>query len=151
MGSFVGLSRSRKRGNVQVVINKCYGGFSLSREAFQRFREMGQPNAVAEDDPLSDGYVDRAVAAEGEKFGHDSVRRSAEATVRMYKLDRGGSYLRDIPRNDPRLVQIISELGAKANGGSARLKIIEIPDDAKWEVEEYDGMEWIAETHRRWG
>ena len=33
----------------------------------------------------------------------------------------------------------------------AELKIVDIPDGVNWEVEEYDGNEWIAETHRRWG
>ncbi len=25
-----------------------------------------------------------------------------------------------------------------------------IPDDVKWQIEEYDGLEWIAEKHRTW-
>jgi hypothetical protein len=28
--------------------------------------------------------------------------------------------------------------------------VIEIPDDVEWEVEEYDGLEWVAEKHRTW-
>ena len=32
----------------------------------------------------------------------------------------------------------------------AKLKIVEIPDDVEWIIEEYDGKEWIAEDHRRW-
>ena len=32
----------------------------------------------------------------------------------------------------------------------AQLKIVEIPDDVKWIVEEYDGIELIAEVHRTW-
>ena len=31
------------------------------------------------------------------------------------------------------------------------LKIIEIPDDVDWIIEEYDGNEWVAEKHRTWG
>lgn len=26
----------------------------------------------------------------------------------------------------------------------------EVPDDVQWQIEEYDGREWVAETHRTW-
>lgn len=57
---------------------------------------------------------------------------------------------RDIPRDDPYLVKIVEELGLEANGDFAHLKIVEIPADVKWQIEEYDGIEWIAEKHRTW-
>jgi len=57
---------------------------------------------------------------------------------------------RDIPRNDPFLIQVIEELGKQANGKYSLLKIIDIPDDVDWEIEEYDDWEWVAEKHRRW-
>ncbi len=37
------------------------------------------------------------------------------------------------------------------NQNFAKLKVVEIPDDVDWEVENYDGIEWIAEKHRIWG
>jgi hypothetical protein len=36
------------------------------------------------------------------------------------------------------------------NGDFAELKVVEIPDDVQWQIEEYDGKEWIAEKHRTW-
>ena len=30
------------------------------------------------------------------------------------------------------------------------LEIVEVPDDVDLYIEEYDGKEWIAETHRTW-
>lgn len=59
-------------------------------------------------------------------------------------------YSRNIPRDDTALVQTVEELGALANGSFARLKIVEIPNDVNWYVEEYDGLEWVAERHRTW-
>jgi len=44
----------------------------------------------------------------------------------------------------------VEELGEKANGQCADLKIVEIPDDVEYEIEEYDGVEWVAENHRTW-
>ena len=30
------------------------------------------------------------------------------------------------------------------------LGIVEIPDGVEWEIEEYDGDEWVSEKHRKW-
>lgn len=57
---------------------------------------------------------------------------------------------RDIPRDDPYLVQIVRNLGMSANGPHSSLKIVEIPGDVKWHIAEYDGAEWVAEDHRTW-
>ena len=35
-------------------------------------------------------------------------------------------------------------------GCCSRLKVVEIPDGIEWQIEEYDGKEWVAETHRTW-
>lgn len=56
----------------------------------------------------------------------------------------------EICRDDPHLVQTVLELGRKANGPYAELKVVTIPDDVEWQIDEYDGNEWIAEVHRTW-
>jgi hypothetical protein len=56
----------------------------------------------------------------------------------------------EIPRNDPALVQVVEEMGARANGRCAELKVVEIPDGVQWTISEYDGNEHIAEVHRTW-
>jgi len=56
----------------------------------------------------------------------------------------------DIARDDPVLVKVVAELGSCANGLFADLKIVEIPADVDWIIEEYDGQEWVAEKHRKW-
>lgn len=55
-----------------------------------------------------------------------------------------------IERADPFLVQVVEELGAEANDFAANLKIVDIPDDVKWYVHEYDGLEAVYEQHRVW-
>lgn len=56
----------------------------------------------------------------------------------------------EIPRDDPYLVKVVKELGMSANGTHSNLKIVEIPGDIEWLVQEYDGAEWVAEKHRTW-
>lgn len=56
----------------------------------------------------------------------------------------------DISRDDPRLIECIEKLGNKINTSFSNIKIIEIPEDVDWEIEEYDGIEWVSEKHRTW-
>jgi hypothetical protein len=48
------------------------------------------------------------------------------------------------------LIQVVEEMGGMANGSFASLKIVEIPNDVNWYIEDYDGHEWVAERHRTW-
>ena len=60
---------------------------------------------------------------------------------------------RDIPRDDPYLIMAIKELGEAANGESARLCIVTIPQDADdaeaWELDDYDGVERVVINHEK--
>tara|TARA_R110000796_G_scaffold78528_1_gene175099 strand:- start:98 stop:385 length:288 start_codon:yes stop_codon:yes gene_type:complete len=55
----------------------------------------------------------------------------------------------DIDRHDARLVKAV-EARADADGDFHNLRVVTIPDDVEYRIEEYDGMEWIAEKHRTW-
>ena len=56
----------------------------------------------------------------------------------------------ELDRSDPHLVQTVLELGAAANAKYANLKVVTIPDDVEWQIDEYDGNEWVCEKHRTW-
>ena len=56
----------------------------------------------------------------------------------------------NIKRDDPRLIKAVEKLKDKANGMSAELKVVKIPDDVEWEIDQYDGLEKIDEKHRSW-
>jgi hypothetical protein len=102
---------------MKIVINVCYGGFGLSREAVDRY--------CAEK---------RIEPGEWNKTWH------------FYS----NFHCRDIPRDDELLVRLVEELGDKANGQCAELKIVEILEGVDWYIQEYDGLEWVAEHHRTW-
>ncbi len=63
-----------------------------------------------------------------------------------------GRYLpyHEIERDDPALVAIVERLGKNAWGNYAELKVVEIPDDVEWQLNDYDGVETIHEKHRSW-
>tara|TARA_R110002073_G_scaffold219784_1_gene380052 strand:+ start:705 stop:1016 length:312 start_codon:yes stop_codon:yes gene_type:complete len=53
-------------------------------------------------------------------------------------------------RSNPQLIEVVEELGSRANDEYANLKIVEIPGDVDVVIEQYDGQEWVAEVHRTW-
>jgi hypothetical protein len=145
---------------MKLVINKCYGGFSLSHEGvmlyaklsgiklFPYVRNRTSGSYIIDaydrwvgqtDDPFSIHYMTKDF---GDSYKWEDVKEEGNSA---YFSDR------DIPRDDPNLVKVVEKLGEKANGRCASLAIVDIPDDVEWDVEEYDGNEWVAEHHRTWG
>ena len=66
-------------------------------------------------------------------------------------LRRGGADVNGIDRTDPILVEMVEEDSSLYSGDSARLSVVEIPDDVEWFIHDYDGQEHVAEKHRTWG
>lgn len=142
----------------KVVFNACFGGFGLSDEAIRRYAEIKGLTLYPEESSYSRlcGPTYYTVPPEqripdisGEAWKELSLDRR-KAYNEAYSEQT--LYDRDIPRNDPVLIQVVEELGAKANGAYASLKIVELPDNmvGKWHIDEYDGYEHVAENHRTW-
>ena len=80
----------------------------------------------------------------------------SEEAIAMYRERKGiaanerPTYADEIARDDYDLVYIVETLGEKANTSYSMLKVVEIPADVEWQIEEYDGSEHIAESHRTW-
>jgi hypothetical protein len=117
------------RGVRRVVINSEHGGFSISRAAELAYLERtGTPYTFQDRE-------DRAA----------TVSKGQYIMVNDQYWDG-----RTIKRDDPVLVDIVREMGEVADGDFASLRVVELPADVDWIVEEYDGREWIAERHRTW-
>ena len=134
---------------MKVVINACHGGFGLSEKAVMRYAELKGLTLYPERSPL---YTTYWLVPEGEREDQANFhawslaeRKASNARLLNQMLDKCG-----ISRDDPALVQVVEELGAEASGSGAALAIVEIPDDVAWEIEEYDGYEYVAEKHRTW-
>lgn len=108
---------------MKIVINDCFGGFSLSPVATELYAENKGIKLTKKNDAWGVSHY-----TEGDRYWSG----------------------RDVDRDDPILIKVIEKLGEGANGSFAALKIVEIPDDVDWQIEEYDGREWVAEKHRTW-
>jgi hypothetical protein len=114
---------------MKIVINNCHGGFGLSHQAIMRLAEVSEVTlvAVASDNSLVPWH-----------YYLNEVK------------DENYWSEREVKRDNPLLVQVVEELGELANDRFSELKIVEVPDGVDWYIEEYDGLEWVAEQHRTW-
>ena len=55
-----------------------------------------------------------------------------------------------IPRDDPDLVSVVQQIPEDEGIVGTDLRVIEIPDDVEWQIEEWDGSEFIVDKNRIW-
>jgi hypothetical protein len=145
------------KGIRRVVINNCHGGFGLSHKAVLRYLELIGKQVWHEDDPMVKSIelktywlippdADR-VPSQPDNWYDMTI---AERQAHNKKYSEQTFSPRDIARDDPYLVKVVQEMGNKAAGKYSELKVVDIPSDVEYTIEEYDGAEWIAEKHRTW-
>ena len=164
---------------MKVVINACYGGFSLSPEAVKFIADKkGLPCYF---------YVEQDEDEEGNRVDYDnriykkvSMKKAKKAfTWKASTIDNEKEYNelhsfdwrnasqeerishnaaydklhhtnRPDNRHDESLVEAVETLGSKkASGSCAQLKVVEIPIKV-YNIDEYDGLESISEPHQTW-
>ena len=138
----------------EIVINRCWGGFGLSNKALERYAELkgfkiyfyeqtkyehevGKDEYERIDNPNKKVLIPYSVKKD---FGKTTNKLDDKYYFSDY----------DIKRDDEELIQVVKELGDKANGSHAKLKVVEIPSGVEWEIGEFDGMETVEEKHRKW-
>lgn len=151
----------------KVVINKCFGGFSISKKAVKMLAEMegrkcyffkhdrGSIDRYVPDTESEDGLFWSAFDVKDpnkllryKKPWNEMSEKERKAHNNLYSKHD----LKNMPENreDKNLIRVIEKLGKDANGRCADLAIVEIPADIEYSIEEYDGNEHIAEKHRTW-
>lgn len=110
----------------EIVINKSHGGFGLSNKALRTLH----------------GEFGWEIGSE-EKINKSKTEEDA------LTLNPGRRSDRDL-RTDEDLIHVVERLGEEASARHCELKVVEIPANVHWELESYDGKEWIAEAHRTW-
>ena len=110
------MQREYQVQNVEVVLNRCYGGFGLARLAMDRLLELGFE------------------LTEGEKVYYPKVR----AETGYFSYDPV-----NLLRHDPRLVQVVRELGQASWGDSAKLEIKTVY--CRYWINDFDGRETLID------
>jgi len=121
---------------MKVAINKCYGGFNLSKKGYEELIKLGWE-----------------VTEENEN--NRPINRDAQI-CKSDSFDSGYYFIEDNIDPDFRkhvdLIQVIEKLGNEASGGDSKIIIINVDDDCKeFTIHNYDGLETVHEKHRQWG
>ena len=144
------------KGIRRIVINKCHGGFGLSNEAVLRYLELSGTRVWPEANEKFGGIIpftyylvppEERIPGDPDNW-HDMTL--AERAAHNAAYSKTVFYDREVARDDPYLVKVVQELGERANGDHAELRVVEVPADVNWIIDEYDGLEWVAEVHRTW-
>jgi len=117
----------------RVAINRCFGGFGISDKAFEKLLER---KGIAFEKVENESKLMGATYYQAGHVGDDD-----------YYISNYDHY---DDRADPDLIAVIEEMGQASWGWAAEIDIVEIPDDVKWHISEYDGLEHVAENHRTW-
>jgi hypothetical protein len=103
----------------KIVVNRCYGGFGLSRQAVLLARELsGNP-----------------------KWGGWCIKGDISERGDVCDYDFG--HCSSVSRTDTTLVAVVEALGNAANSEYSRLDVVELPKGTAYKIEEYDGKERI--------
>lgn len=130
---------------MKIVINSCYGGFSLSPKGEQRYLELkGQKSYFYKQTKYN--YADNTL----EFTRVDNIDDVPDLFFYCTTYDQGKVILgypkdvfhcRDLERSDPFLVQTVEELGTESFGKCAKLEIIDVASGRWFKIDEYDGYE----------
>lgn len=138
---------------MEIVLNKCYGGFGLSPLAIKAYLKRKGKDCYF--------YNQTKYKHSDKKNEFTLVKTSKSDTVRfnIFTKNLGETfskwpkekgvyfYDRDIERSDPDLIAVVKKLGEKANGWAAELRIVDIPDGIDYSISDYDGIETAEEPH----
>jgi len=142
---------------MKIVVNKCYGGWGVSVEALKALYLM-KSNAVKS--TTIKEYYGRNSTKKWEKDKAEYL--PIGDGIWAHKMDfniwdeKTPNVLYDInnrsdeARTNNDLIELIENGKINVNGNYADLRVVEIPDNVEWEIDEYDGIESIHEKHRSW-
>jgi hypothetical protein len=132
----------------KVVINQCYGGFSLSKEACLRYWEIkGKPVWIEQMREFkSDDMFTVWLTSPEERIKEKSSKEFCSMSMKQRQeynkqYSEQTWYFGSVERHDPVLVQVVEELGEKAGGKFSELRIQEV--SGPYRIDEYDGMESV--------
>lgn len=118
---------------MKVAINRCFGGFGLSDKAFEML--LTKKGIAFESRDSGSSFLGTEYYTAGHLGDNDFYLAKHE-----HYSDRA----------DRHLIEVLEELGEEADDWASDIVIVEVPDEVQWFISEWDGMEHVAECHRKW-
>lgn len=137
---------------MKVILNKCYGGFCVSQEAYELYAKkkgikifpymIKFDNGTGKCQKAND--INSVITTYFTKdFGYFVETSDDDLKGKRFYLD--GEY-----REDPVLIEVVEELGDRASGRFSKLVVVDIPDGMEYEIDDYDGIETLHQKIEKW-
>lgn len=139
----------------KIIYNDCYGGFGLSNKAIYEICKRKNIPVFFYKEDMTEGWDETVFT----KIPVEEALSTSDFGIVISYKDCGDTFKREDPiynefikdssyypidsRHDPILVQVVEELGDKASGEYARLRIYETDSD-RYRIDEYDGAETVV-------
>ena len=137
---------------MKVILNKCYGGFGVSPKVYELYAKAIGKKAHFYNLNVGQFSVYCYMKTDEPTFFSSCLLKDYGDIVQENEIDWAkeslhidGSY-----REDKKLIEIVEKLGEEANSPFSNLKVVEIPDDIKYVIDDYDGIETLHEDVKTW-
>lgn len=136
----------------KVILNKCFGGFDVSKEAYMLYaKKKGLTLYLYESEFINRKFIYKKANDDNSIFRHYFIKDMGDnVEISNEDYEKYCLYLKDEHREDPILIEVVEELGEKASGRFGNLKVVEIPDDLEYVIDEYDGIETLHQKVEEW-
>lgn len=132
----------------KIVLNNCVGGFSLSLEGIKKYFELTQEKCYFYRFVKEGGFKGHYERIDNEEMiDVENLHISKFPTIDIDTMPLDAYFIDEnkLSRTDPILIQVVEELGDKANGKYSSLIVREIPDGLNFNIEDDgNGREFIA-------
>lgn len=130
---------------MKIVINRCFGGFSLSMKAqawlLERDKSLFE---VIERNAKNDNLWSIKKGKQFEQYKATEFVLFDDKHIYLLEDKNSVEF-----RTHPLLVECVETLQEEADGSYSNLQVIDIPHDDVT-IEDYDGMESVHEQHDSW-
>ena len=142
-----------KKNMKKVILNKCYGGFGVSIEVYKLYaKKKGLSICFYDCDYRNGKTIYKKIEEPTNPVFFHCFTKDIEDNVTISDDDyeKYSLWLCRDYREDPTLIEVVEELGEKANSPFSDLRIVEIPSDLDYVIDDYDGIETLHENVREW-
>lgn len=128
---------------MKIVLNKSFGGFCVSKEGYELYaKKLNKEIYVYR--YYGNNLYKKANEIDGFCFTMCFTKDFGEvAKISDEDYEKYHIFLDREHRQDEILIEVVEELKDKASGRYGDLRIVEIPDNYFYKIDEYDGMETL--------
>ena len=136
----------------KILLNKCYGGFSVSRKAYELYAKKKGFDLFIYKLEIKTGNLFYIKTNDDNSLYTTYTNKDLGDVVKGYIADEDRVELNDTMREDETLIEVVEELGAEANSKFSSLVIVKVPESVAkdYVIDNYDGIETLHKRVQIW-